>query len=1082
MLVIFDKSTYLCIMLYIYRASAGSGKTFLLTRFYIELLFRKELTPALEGRNLLFSEILAVTFTNKATAEMKKRIIDELDTLRTDPKASSYYDCLIAPDSTGHQMSDEEIQKRAFEILKEMLTDYSSLHISTIDSFFQQVIRSFAHELNLQGNYEIELDADMVLDNAVSQFLLRLDPDRDKETFQWIVRYSNARLEEGAKWNVHGELLKLAKLLTTEEFRLYSDRIKAFTSDKAQMAQYIEYLDHIIGQWKSDLKQIGTDCCRLLERDSLQPEQFSGGAKSPATYFARWCKGEEKMSKTLRNWSEDPQKWFAKASAKLLDSMGSDKDRLQELLVQAVTHLEGDPRFRYNSALAIRKNIFQLGLLIQLDEAANEYCSEQGIKLLSDTTQILNALIVGQSAPFIYEKTGTRIQSFMIDEFQDTSGMQWANFEPLLRNSLGTNNRNLIVGDVKQSIYRWRGSDWALLHSRINSFMPEMQGYDEHHNQLRDNWRSDSRIIQFNNEFFEYASTLLSNAGEEGDPLQEIANIYKDVQQTIHPARQKKGVAEGSVSFEILEASKADDYKEALAQRLPQLVIALQQRGFKASDILILCRKRDQCHQCAQALMDYRATHPDLPYGMNIITQEALLLCKQPVIKALIAVLQFLHEPKSDYRRATAAICWQALTATSVSEAISRYFSTGQCPDFEDLISLPLYETVERLIGMLPSVARRCTNFLQAFCDVVLSYCSKEGPDLDGFLYWWKQYGQGCSVTTPAQQDAIRIMTIHQSKGLDGEAVIIPFAQDTLDLSIKGSDLLWCEPSGEFARPDLVLPIPLNKALLTNSVFAADYAVERMRAIIDNLNTIYVAFTRARHTMIMLSPQPAKTDNYDLQCLLNKFFNERWQGGNERFEVDEDQLARDTALRQQGLAAATTSRASALPVFTQPQLPTIKETGYIPPDDSAAARGTTLHAAFSAIIDCHHIDDPIRRLFASGQAALKGYTLEEVLDHVHKALSNPQVSTWFDPANRVLNERDIITRTTHTQRPDRLVFTPDGRVIVIDYKTGDAHDKQYQRQVSHYMSLLTDMGFSRTEGYIWYVETGQIVPVILSKK
>lgn len=1069
-------------MLYIYRASAGSGKTFLLTRFYIELLFRKELTPSLEGRNMLFNEILAVTFTNKATAEMKDRIIRELDTLRSNPKASSYYDTLIVPDSTGHQMSDSDISRRAQAILKEMLTDYSNLHISTIDSFFQQIVRSFAHEMNLQGNFEIELDENLVLDNAVSQFLLTLDPVQNKETFDWLLKYSNSRLVEGAKWNVHGELLKLAKLLTTEDYRKYCDQIKNFTSDKERMAEYVQFLDGIIMSWRKELKRVGTECCVLINRCGLQPEDFSGSTKSVAKNFALWAKGEANINKTIRDWAQDPQKWFPKKSPKSPDSMGSDADRLQKLLIEAVDLMDGQRAAEHNSAIAIRKNFFQLGLLIQLDNAANEYCAEQGIKLLSNTTQMLNALVEGQSAPFIYEKTGTRIQSFMIDEFQDTSGMQWSNFAPLLDNSLGTDNRNLIVGDVKQSIYRWRGSDWELLHSKLRTFNPEKQALDENNNQLRDNWRSDRLIIKFNNAFFSFASNLLSKADPTYGCFAEIANIYSDVEQSIHKNREKKGVADGQVSFEILETEKGENYNDKVSSRLPELVISLQQHGYEPQDILILCRKREQCHLCAQALMDYQNAHPDSPYGMNIITQEALLLYKQPIIRALIAALQFLHEPKSPYFKANAGICWEALACDTLSEAITSYFKNRRHPDFESLLNMPLYEAVERLIAMLPSSARQATSFLQAFRDVVLRYCAQEGPDLDGFLCWWKQYGQGCSVTTPSQQNAIRIMTIHQSKGLDGEAVIIPFAQDTLDLDAGKANALWCTPSGAFGRPDLVLPITLNKTL-SNSIFAQDYAQERMRAIIDNLNTIYVAFTRARHTMIMLSPQPAKNENYDLQCLLNIFFSEQWQDGNEKFVVDEEQMELDRQRRldaaSHGEGTATDNPSQDVELFDThaTPMPRIKQTNYIASSESAAARGTTLHAAFSAIIDRNQIDIPIRRLFDSGQAELQGFTLDEVLDHVHKALSSTKVSKWFDPANRVLNERDIINVTTHTQRPDRLVFTPDGKAIVIDYKTGEQNNKKYQRQVAHYMDLLAQMGFSHIEGYLWYVETGQIVPV-----
>ncbi|MBP5716712.1 MAG: UvrD-helicase domain-containing protein, partial [Bacteroidales bacterium] len=681
-----------------------------------------------------------------------------------------------------------------------------------------------------------------------------------------------------------------------------------------------------------------------------------------------------------------------------------------------------------------------------------------------------------QASPFVYEKTGTRIISYMIDEFQDTSGMQWENFSPLLRDSLANGSRDLIVGDVKQSIYRWRGSDWELLHSRLDTFEPDKQAIDENGNQLRDNWRSDLKIIRFNNQFFQFASQRFSAMEGDDEALAKITQIYADVEQTVSPARKK--VADGTVTHEVLAGKEnSAEYKASVTQRLPELVIALQQRGYTAGDILILCRKRDQCSLCAKALMDYRAAHPQSPYSMEIITAEALQLTNQRVIHALVAALEFLHDPKSDYRRAVASVCWLALSVGSVANAISAHFAGQSTPDFEQLQNLPLYETVERLIAMLPAQARREGNFIQAFCDVVLDFCAKEGPSLDSFLSWWRDNGKKCNVTTPTQQNAIRIMTIHQSKGLAGEAVIVPFAQETLDININGMapDLLWCEPQVEpFRHDDLVVPIEVGK-MMKQSIFRPDFDAERIRAIIDNLNTAYVAFTRAKHALIILSPTPPDKPNASLQSFLTTFFADEWEEPMDKFVADDiTPVLADAPLA----TTPTESDDSAADAPTEIRLPLIKQTAYVPPSDSAAARGTTLHAALSAITDHDHIDEPVTRLFQSGQARLQGgMTLADVLQYVHNALQLPEARPWFDPHNRALNEQDIITRSTHTQRPDRVVFTPDGRAIVIDYKTGEERNRLYSRQVGHYMALLSQMGFQRIEGYLWYIETGRIVPV-----
>ncbi len=1071
-------------MLYIYRASAGSGKTFLLTGFYIKLLFRKELTPSLEGedRNLLFSEILAVTFTNKATTEMKERIIKELKKLWEKPSESPYYNDVRGEGKNCP--SDEKISQRAHEILKGMLTDYSNLHISTIDSFFQQVVRSFAHELNVQGNYEVELDADMVLNHAVSQFLLNLDPVKDKETFDWLLRFSNNRMENGSNWNVHKELVKLAKVITTEDYRKYSQQVKQFSSDKKEMAQYVEMLDKIIFDWRKRLKQIGEQCNQVLTSCHLQPSDFNRSSISAAL---AWAKGTEKCTDTIRKWAEDTTLWFAKKNAAKLDEMGNSASQLQGLLQEGVALFDSELIREYNSALAIRKNIFQLGLLSRLEEVANEYCAEQGIKLLSDTTQMLNALVAEQSSPFIYEKTGTRIHSYMIDEFQDTSGMQWSNFSPLLNDSLGNNNQNLIVGDVKQSIYRWRGSDWNLLHSELNHFNPQMQAKDKRNNILNDNWRSDRKIIDFNNEFFAYVSSCFHKEGTPENTLSTVEEIYADVEQTISEHRIKKyrdeglnDVPQGKVVFEILPgAENKPEYKEAVVRRLPELVIALQQQGREAKDILILCRKRDQCNLCAKALLDYEAQHPESPYSMKIITQEALLLIKHPIIRALVTVLEYLHEPKSDYRRSVAGICWLSLSTENITQAIARYFLQPEStPDFDTLLNLPLYETVERLIALLPTECRLETNFIQAFCDVVLQFSAKEGPNLDSFLVWWHDNGHKCSVTTPTEQPAIRIMTIHQSKGLSGKAVIVPFAMETLDIKLKGMnpDLLWCEPKeAPFAHDNLVLPIEITSKM-ENSIFQEEFNLERTRAVIDNLNTAYVAFTRAENELIILSPTVDEKKSTSLQSFLKRFFDEengKWKRGIDKIVLNTEML--DTAPKTSDNPNIPDVPTINTEQTTIPHLPAIKQTDYS--SDQAKLRGTTLHDALSAVIDNTQVDGPVTSLFQSGQAELNGLKLEEILDYIHRVLQTPEAGPWFDPANRVLNEQDIVTETTHTQRPDRIVFTPEGECIVIDYKTGEEHNSKYKKQVSNYMKYLTGMGFSHVKGFIWYLETGMIYTV-----
>lgn len=1068
-------------MLYIYRASAGSGKTHLLSGFFIELLFKSDKTPSLQGRDLQFDEVLAVTFTNKATAEMKHRIIEEIYTLSRDPQKSAYYNKLKEPDSKGKVMSDETIRKRAHAILTQMLNNYSDLHISTIDSFFQQIIRSFARELNLQGNYEIELNKDMVMEHAVSEFLLGLNEKEDKDTFDWMLDFSKGRMQEGSDWNTHEELLKLTKVLTTEEYRKNADKIREFTSDRKRMNEYIRCLRQVIKDWKEEIVKIGERGKKAIEKLGLPLEDYAskGGAFKK---FGLWADGDPSdITDTFIKWADDPTEWFNKKDKHKADELDPDsRDAMLQTMQEAVEHLNGEPLLKRNTAQVILDNFYQLGIISRLDKSVDDYCTTKGVKLISNTTQLLNALIGKEDSPFIYEKTGTRIQSFMIDEFQDTSGMQWENFMPLLTNSLGTNNENLIVGDVKQSIYRWRGGDWELLNSHINSFMPKLQHYDENHNHLKDNWRSDRGIIRFNNEFFKFASKALSESDSNTPELRQIADIYSDVEQFVSADRVKMyqehkhadDVPEGFVHFEQLSHEDGAEAMAEAMERLPKVVMALQDKGFKAKNILILCRKRLQCIQCAETLLAYKKNHPDTKYVFDIITSEALKLGSRKVIQMLVNMLHALHEPKSDYRRFVASCSWMVLHGISMSQAIERYMNTQESPDIEELLNQPLYEIVERLMGLLPKeVLEQDATFLQAFRDCVLEFCAKEGPSLDAFLRWWDEHGSDTSVNTPEDQNAIRIMTIHKSKGLGEDAVIVPYASQILGFEAKHKNTIWCQPKGEpFEVDGLIVPVSAGNKM-RDSYFHKEYSEELLRAYIDNLNTIYVAFTRAKHALVIMAPAAKKSGQWIENHLANFALTyERFDNLKITDEAAESVSQKAEANPEPSLAFITDTTPRPAPEIM------IKRTDYNP-DEGPIAIGNTIHNALSAVKDLSDIDGPIRQLFESGRAEAKGLSLDETLQTVHEILARPDVATWFDPKNTVFNERNIITTTTHTQRPDRIVITPEGKAIIVDYKTGEEDASKHHKQVAYYMTLLKRIGFKSVEGYLWYITPHKIVSV-----
>lgn len=1095
-------------MLHIYKASAGSGKTHLLTGFFLKLLLKQQSEASNEQqRPLLFNEVLAVTFTNKATAEMKERFIKELHQLATDPEKSDHYEDLIKPGAEGEKpLTPQQISRRARAILNSVLNSYTDLHVSTIDSFFQHILRSFAHELNLLGNYEIELDSNTILDHAVSQFITELDPQKDPETFQWIIDFNSQQISEGEHWNIHKALLKLAGELTKEEYKLNSKAIELFTRDRSQLRAYIKRMYEMQRQWRQDLMDIGKEAMKLLQEAGLQTSDFSNGQRTQFNCLPKWAKGEfDEPKKTLREYCDDTTKWFAKGSVKRNCLSEQATNRLQELLRQGVDHITGNSLVQYESAKAVARNLFQLGLLSRLEEEVNRYCDEKGIQLLSNTTQIVNKLIDNGDSPFIYEKTGTRIHSFMIDEFQDTSTLQWENFRPLLSNSLGEGYDNLIVGDVKQSIYRWRGSDWELLNSVVPNFEPMLQARNADGNTLKYNFRSKERIISFNNNFFSWVADELAKLGPS---YQKIADIYQDVRQEIHESRTQKAQG-GLLHFESVEKGEDESAHDAIGRRLIQIIISLQQPpyNYQARQILILCRTNDECEFFANTLLDYRRLHPESPCNMDIITEDALSLGNRMSIRTVVFMLKYLQQPKSPLFQLLAHCHYLMAGGLSPQEALNCYFEKNEVwerrkmPNILQLANLPLFEMVEGLVAVLPKACRNDFAYLQALRDLVLEHTSRRGSDLGGFLKWWDETGKDKSVSTPATQNAMRIMTIHQSKGLGEDVVIIPLANWQFEIKTSHDKILWCKPEGTpfevKGHSDLVLPIELNKEL-ADTVFKEKFDDERVRAITDNFNNAYVAFTRAKEAMIIMTPAEQKKEGKTktakqedsnekkqaptLAKLLTTFFENHEDFSDPLPEPEETEAVPAASTAAPCAPAAGTNETLPTPEGEAADLEDIAPKPQIKisdmkPHDSEMARGTTIHDALSAVKHMNDYEEPIRQLFGSGRAELEGITLDELIGKVGKLIRQPKVQAWFDPDNRVLNEQNIINYTTHTQRPDRVVITPDRKVCIIDYKTGKTHNARYVRQVQSYIRLLTQMGFTDVKGYLWYIDQNKIQQV-----
>ena len=1066
-------------MLNIYRASAGAGKTHHLTGEFLKFLFRKDYLPESATHETQFNEILAVTFTNKSTAEMKDRIIKELYKLSENPAYSPYFEAL-STDGIGGNIDEDEVKRKAKKFLSDILNNYSEFAISTIDSFFQRIVRNFARELNMQSNYEVELKADRIIESAVSSFLEKIDAPKNKRHFAWLKKFSEKKMEDGAGWRLEKDLLKLVKsVLTSEDYRTRKDSLRLVIDDEDFLNRYTEKVKKIKNESFNEIKKWGTDGLTILREEGFSTTDFKGGSRSKMKVLEEWHNGEIKvLDEPHINFMESEEEWYAKPKKKSDIVKKLSRKGTENLLdiFQRATSKKGTELFIYYfSANAILENIYQLGILADIDKEVNDICNEEGTMLLSSATEFLNKLISVEDVPFIYEKIGTRIFSFMIDEFQDTSKMQWNNFKPLIENSLADGRGNLIVGDVKQSIYRWRGSDWGLLHNELKKFAPKQSKIDSE--TLDTNYRSQKQIVEFNNAFFKYISERLSQSFAD----ENIKDIYYDVCQKIQ--EKKMGDSSGYVKVGFIEVSKDEKFENLAMEKLPYAIMELEDAGFQAKDIAILCRTKKICKQAADAILKFKSEGGyDEKYVFDIISSEALLLNSRQIILTILSILRYLQNPTSKILKAIASCNYIKQCGASENDAVERHFNCKhEIERFLEFSNRPLYDMIEGIISLLPNISQDIA-FVQAFRDNVMEFANNKKSDISAFLDWWEINSENKCINTPEGQNAIQIMTIHKSKGLGMPAVILPCVEGTIDITPKQDDIIWCNPRKEpFKEENLYLPIKCSKSL-TNTIFAEDFQEERLKAVIDNLNTIYVAFTRAKEAMIMFSPVPTDSKKEETQqLLLQDFFAEHGYVENdcilgelkrkEGYEKEAEKLAETISQYNKDF---TTLRK--IPRLSLKHDKIIKEI-------DAIEKGNCIHEALSVIKDSTDTDNQIDRLYKTGKLKETFISCEEMKTEIARLISLPEVRDWFKPKLQILNERTILSKTLlsdkkvkEQHRPDRIIIDKD-KVIVVDYKTGEKR-KSHHKQVREYMNFLSQMGFKNIEGYLWYIYPHEVIKVL----
>lgn len=1137
-------------MLTIYKASAGSGKTYTLAFEYVRMLlgvkgengvYRLNLPKYLNGKKLSarHRNILAITFTNKATEEMKSRIVSELSAIAADHSDGSS-DCPYVPDLMKEfGCTREELREVAEKSLRSLLFDYHHFNVSTIDSFFQTVLRAFAREVDRQGDYGVELNDDFAVVSGIGMMLDDLNygnPPRRKEMMRWISNYTMNLVtdgKDGSMFNRSGSLLKdLARYvgkMGSEVFKQKADKVLEYLDNPERIKKFIKSIENRKAELTAPLKSRAKEIKSELNSLGFEPKVLQDGVWRIINGIID--DGEASLKdfelagvRKIREWRTAGHPFYVKKYC-------PGKAMPPESLSDAICDWMNDCYRAMIEIYALDKikaacpNLEFLGFTWHY---INRFREENNLILLSDTHDLLQRIIGGSDTPFVYERIGVMLRHFLIDEFQDTSHLQWKNLKPLVADSLATGGDNLIIGDEKQAIYRFRNSDSSLLHHVVaQEDFPKDHVIRGNCAAENTNHRSAPGIVRFNNAMF---TRIARNCGVAG---------YENTVQSVFDRK-----ADLASYIQIYDTSGLDNVNDMPAEFeiTAREILRQHAAGYRWKDIAVLVRKRYEAEAIVNYFLEY---HPEI----KVLSDEALLLKNSPAVKLVISMLKLVDESYSamndnsgtdrsgapvyasvgdirmmisryEYFTAEGYEPVEALRlALEPAEADEEMSIAGSIIDIREAHPAGLVSLVETIIAkkVPPSRRKQEYAYLAAFQDEVINYCSLYNPSVHAFLDWWADASQHLAISSGAGQDAVSVMTVHKSKGLQWACVHVPFGDWKL---VRSSESVWITPDMlDFVEAENCPPlisVELNETCaLDGSPLKAQAELSRHEQLVDNLNATYVAYTRPeRELTICFAKHVAAgkevfdalsqvVDDGDLCMDLSSYvrqeideepagqmfvYGEPTKPERKQSEADvaEGNELRDYRVFFREDTAALTSIDDAT-----------SEVGEIMNDVSgdedtissatpeyeklravAAERGTHLHSILADIETADDIEAVVDR------ATLRHGLSDETADEYRKIISRAfesagrNVNRWFSPTARIFKEQSIYKpEGDSTYRPDRIVIGEDGAVEVVDYKFTTEPLASHQRQVEVYVSLLKAMGYDDVTGYLWYPELNIIKSV-----
>ena len=1078
----------------IYKASAGSGKTFTLSVEYIKLLIKDPQS---------YRSTLAVTFTNKATEEMKLRILSQLYGIwKLLPDSKSYIDKI----KEDLDVTEEYMSERAGIALHNIVHNYSYFRIETIDSFFQSVLRNLARELDLTANLRIELNDYQIERNAVDELINSLD--ENSELLTWIMEYIRENMDDDKDWNVIGNIKRFGENIFREYYKTNSKKLNERLLEEGFFKQYTTKLRQMRNEAEVEMQNEAAQFFDALNHNGIEINDLNNGKNGPAGYFIKIKKGiynntivTKRLQKVLDDGSESS--WVKQKSSK--ETQDIVRELANSTLTPLVHHAE-DVRqknwYIYGSAVLTLRHLNQLRLLNSIENKVRMMNVEQNRFLLSDTHTLLHSLIRDTDSPFIFEKIGNYLENIMIDEFQDTSTVQWQNFKVLLEECMshGEQQGNLIVGDVKQSIYRWRSGDWRMLNNieREFPYLNSMLNVCS----LDTNYRSSRRVITFNNAFFKRASELeyadqKSSTPDTSSP-EQLKKAYSDVAQKVPSFRDNHGY----VSINLLPN---EDYRQQALQKTAEAVSLLLDSGANYSDIAILVRSND----IIQLIAEFFAN--ELP-DVKIVSDEAFRLDSSVSVNIIVNAMLWLTHPDNILAKAYIAKAYQTYVLEKSEQETNKLLATAEGIDSalpcalidkrDDLLTMPIFELAEQIYTLFNIGNIKGEDaYLYAFYDALTDFIANNTADIDSFVEEWNDSIAAKTIQASAI-DGIRIITIHQSKGLEFEHVVIPFCDWTLE---KGNTI-WCTPQVEPYNELPLIPVDFSASQMKGTIYEFDYNEEHLQNCVDNLNLLYVAFTRAASSLFVIAQRGTPSSR---SYIVEQAITDIKLEGSSLDGDPSDKKAELLFSYGELEIVETKAKKKSDNIFT-PEVENMnvdmatfsnkvefkqsnKSRDFVADDDentddddrkqlSYIKTGKILHYLFSTINTTDDIDTSLAQLEMDGLIEESGTNIKRLRDMLHKRFSNRQVADWFSSRWTLFNECTILdydaaTDTVREHRPDRVMKDEKtGEVVIVDFKFGSPRP-EYVEQVNRYKALTQNMGYPNVKGYLWFVYSNRIEEV-----